>query len=171
MRLQRPLARRGSRQCSLQLDGAMEGPGGHGRWQRGQVDGQRAWLPRPPRDSVTSLTPGPPQHSAPGPRASRSALPCLDRSCFSLRCACEFCSFVFADLPTPSRPSAVPAQGVRWLCFCCGRCIEFVKLLLCCSTSAAPLWPSRVSKTFAGYAFFAFWPSHARSRFAHRGAR
>ena len=75
-----------------------------------------AMLPRPTRDSVTSLTPGPLCSTARPclslSLALRSALPCIDRSCFSLRCVCEFCSLVFADLPTPSLPSAVPAQGV-----------------------------------------------------------
>jgi hypothetical protein len=58
-------------QCSLQL-GWSGRPGGHGQQQRGQPDGKRAWLPRPPGNSVAPPTPGP---------------PCTARACLSLSLA------------------------------------------------------------------------------------
>ena len=110
MRVQRPLARRGvSRQCALQLDGSGR-PGdpaaaGPGRWA--------ARLVAPPShgDSATSSPRALPAQRA---HAARSALPCLHRSCFSLRCACESCSLVFAEI---CPPRAVPVRcrpGARW---------------------------------------------------------
>ena len=78
--------------------------------QQVQIDGQRACCTALQGIAFgPSLTRGRLSQRAHTPR---SALPCLYRSCFSLRCACEFCSFVFAELPTPSRPSAVPAHRV-----------------------------------------------------------
>merc|ERR1712216_781969 len=71
----------------------------------------------------------------PHPRPPSTARPCrslslalLHRSCFSLRCACESCSLVFADLPSPSRPSAVPAR--RELGLCLVAALQFVMLYL-----------------------------------------
>ena len=88
-------------------------------------------------DSATSSPRALPAQRA---HAARSALPCLHRSCFSLRCACESCSLVFADLPSPSRPSAVPAR--RELGLCLVAALQFVMLYLRVVPTPGPTTPS-----------------------------
>ena len=79
-------------------------------------------------------------------RASRSALPFAQPCPASIAVASRFVAYASSarSYLRICPPRAFPVRcrpRVSWLCFCCGRCIEFVMLLPCCSTSAAPRPP------------------------------